>query len=62
MSETGIRNCITLIAVNAQSIQSVPISPGICHFVSPGGGKFVRKPLQGGGAFVNSSRIDSRRG
>ena len=39
-----------------------PSSPqhlsGICHLVSPGGGEFVRKPLPGGGAFVNSSRSD----
>ena len=26
------------------------------YLVNPGGGEFVRKPLPGGGAFVNSSR------
>ena len=26
------------------------------YLVDPGGGEFVRKPLPGGGAFVNSSR------
>ena len=30
---------------------------GFCHLISPGGGEFVRKPLPGGGAFVNSFRI-----
>ena len=31
---------------------------GICHLIGPGGGEFVRKPLQktSRGAFVNSSR------
>ena len=30
--------------------------PGICHLVGAVGGEFVRKPLPGGEAFVNSSR------
>ena len=47
----------------AQSIPiSVPIPPGhllgICHLVGPGSGEFVRIPLLGGGAFVNSSGSD----
>ena len=29
---------------------------GIFHLLGPGGGEFVRKPLPGDGAFVNSSR------
>ena len=29
---------------------------GISYLVGLGGGEFVRKPLPGGGAFVNSSR------
>ena len=28
----------------------------VSYLVDPGGGEFVRKPLPGGGAFVNSSR------
>ena len=51
---------------NAQSIPSVAIPPrsifsGICHLVGPSGGELVRKPLPGGGAFVNSSRRGSCR-
>ena len=48
--------------VIAQSIPSVPIPTllsDICRvfvIVGPGGGEFVRKPLPGGRAFVNSSR------
>ena len=44
-------------------IPRVPIPPppgylsGICHFVGFGGGKFVRKPLPGGGVFFNPSRM-----
>ena len=44
----------------AQAIPRVLIPPGhlsgFFHLVGPGGGEFVRKPLPGGGAFVNSSR------
>ena len=49
----------------AQSIPSVPIPPGICrafviyHLFRLWG--FDRKPLPGGGAFVNSSRSGLRR-
>ena len=39
-----------------------PPSPGdlsgICHLVGPGSGEFVRKPLLGGGTFVNSPGSD----
>ena len=38
------------------AIPGVPVPPGICHLVGPGGGEFVRKPLPRGGPFVNSSR------
>ena len=31
---------------------------GICHVVGPGSGEFVRKPLLGGGTFVNSPGSD----
>lgn len=51
------------IVIMAQSIPSLPIPPGdlsgICHLVSPGSWEFVRKPLLGGGAFVNSSESDN---
>ena len=38
------------------AIPDVPVPPGICHLVGPGGGEFIRKPLSRGGPFVNSSR------
>ena len=31
---------------------------GICRLVGPGSGEFVRKPLLGGGTFVNSPGSD----
>ena len=51
------------LVIMAQSIPSLPIPPGdlsgICHLVSPGSGEIVRKPLLGGGTFVNSSESDN---
>ena len=32
------------------------VAAKVPYLVDPGGGEFVRKPLPGGGAFVNSSR------
>ena len=56
------KNLLQMIIIMAQSIPSVPIPDGhlsgICHLVGPGSGEFVRKPLLGGGAFVNSSGSD----
>ena len=59
----GKKKVVQMIIIMAQSIPiSVCIPPGhlsgICHLVGPGSGEFVRKPLLGGGAFVNSSRSD----
>ena len=56
-----IWNNLILLSIMAQLIPSVPFPPpralsGIGHLVSLGGGEFVRKPLPGDGAFVNSSR------
>ena len=54
-AELGLNN--SLFCLMAQSTPSVLIAPfsGIYHLVGPSGGKFVRKPLPRGGAFVNSS-------
>ena len=56
------KNLLQMIMIMAQSIPSMPIPrgdlSGIYHLVSPGSGEFVRKPLLGGGAFVNSSGSD----
>ena len=56
------KNLLEMMIILAQSIPSVPIPPGdlsgICHLVGPGSGEFVRKPLLGGGALVNSSGSD----
>ena len=55
------KNLLQMIMIMAQSIPGMPIPcgdfSGICHLVSPGSGEFVRKPLLGGGAFVNSNSI-----
>ena len=56
------KNLLEMMIILAQSIPSVPIPPGdlsgICHLVGPGSGEIIRKPLLGGGAFVNSSGSD----
>ena len=56
------KNLDQMIIIMTLSIPCMPIPPGhlsgICHLVSPGSGEFVRKPLLGGGAFVNSSGSD----
>jgi len=45
----------SLFCLIAQSTPSMLKPLGIYHLVGPCGGKFVRKPLPRGGAFVNSS-------
>ena len=53
---------LEMMIMIAQSIPSMPIPPGdmsgICHLVGPCSGEIIRKPLLGGGAFVNSSESD----
>ena len=53
------QSCTTVNYGSGNSKRNLPplrALSGISHLVGLDGGEFVRKPLPGGGAFVNSSR------
>ena len=60
----GKKNLLRMMIIKWLShFQACPSPLGICqelicHLLGPGSGEFVRKPLLGGGAFVNSSGRD----
>ena len=49
-------NATSEFAENITALLSYRHLLGVCHLVGARGGEFVKKPLPGGGAFVNSSR------